>query len=92
MTAPYTHDELESMLADRIEITSPGGPYGALTVDNFGQPGLVDYRNPILAEAMRVVGLLTAMARAFRPRDARCATTIKGNLNSASSRTGFTAQ
>ena len=43
---------------DRIEITSPGGPYGAVTADNFGRPGLVDYRNPILAEAMRVLGLV----------------------------------
>ncbi len=42
---------------DRIEITSPGGPYGALTAENFGQPGIVDYRNQILAEAMRVLGL-----------------------------------
>ncbi len=42
---------------DRVEITSPGGPYGALTRENFGQPGLVDYRNQILAEAMRVLGL-----------------------------------
>ena len=25
---------------------------------NFGQPGVVDYRNPILAEAMRVLGLV----------------------------------
>ena len=43
---------------DRIEIHSPGGPYGAVTVENFGQPGVVDYRNPILAEAMRVLGLV----------------------------------
>ena len=43
---------------DRIEIASPGGPYGAVTADNFGQPGLVDYRNPIVAEAMRVLGLV----------------------------------
>ena len=42
---------------DRIEITSAGGPFGALTAENFGQPGIVDYRNPILAEAMRVLGL-----------------------------------
>ncbi len=42
---------------DRIEITSPGGPYGALNAENFGQPGIVDYRNQILAEAMRVLGL-----------------------------------
>ena len=43
---------------DRIEISSPGGPFGAVTVENFGQPGAVDYRNPILAEAMRVLGLV----------------------------------
>ena len=43
---------------DRIEIISPGGPYGAVTAETFGHPGVVDYRNPILAEAMRVLGLV----------------------------------
>jgi ATP-dependent DNA helicase RecG len=43
---------------DRIEIISPGGPYGIVTPEAFGQPGVVDYRNPILAEAMRVLGLV----------------------------------
>ena len=43
---------------DRIEISSAGGPYGAVNAENFGQPGVVDYRNPILAEAMRVLGLV----------------------------------
>ena len=43
---------------DRIEIGSPGGPYGVVNAGNFGQPGVVDYRNPILAEAMRVLGLV----------------------------------
>ena len=43
---------------DRIEIISPGGPYGAVTAAAFGQPGIVDYRNPTLAEAMRVLGLV----------------------------------
>ena len=43
---------------DRIEINSPGGPYGALTLKNFGQPGVIDYRSPTLAEAMRVLGLV----------------------------------
>ena len=41
---------------DRIEIQSPGGPYGSVTAENFGQPGVVDYRNPNLAEAMRSLG------------------------------------
>ena len=43
---------------DRIEIISPGGPHGAVSAELFGQPGIVDYRNPILAEAMRVLGLV----------------------------------
>lgn len=41
---------------DRIEIASPGGPYGSVTMENFGQPGIADYRNPNLAEAMRALG------------------------------------
>lgn len=43
---------------DRIEILSPGGPYGAVTCDNFGKFGLNDYRNPNLADAMRVLKLV----------------------------------
>lgn len=42
--------------ADRIELQSPGGPYGTVTVENFGTPGVTDYRNPVLAEAMRNLG------------------------------------
>jgi ATP-dependent DNA helicase RecG len=42
--------------ADRIEIQNPGGPYGQVTRENFGQPGVVDYRNPDIAEAMRDLG------------------------------------
>lgn len=41
---------------DRIEISSPGGPFGIVTRENFGQPGITDYRNPNLAEAMKVLG------------------------------------
>jgi len=43
---------------DRVEVLSPGGPYGQITAQNFGQPGYADYRNPHLAEAMRVLGLV----------------------------------
>lgn len=43
---------------DRIEIISPGGPYGTVTPEKFGQAGEVDYRNPNLAEAMRVLGFV----------------------------------
>lgn len=40
---------------DRIEIWNPGGPYGVAR-GHFGQPGVTDYRNPNLAEAMKVLG------------------------------------
>ena len=38
---------------DRIEISNPGGPYGSITVKNFGEPGYADYRNPQLASAFK---------------------------------------
>lgn len=41
---------------DRIEIINPGGPFGVVTKENFGQPGITDYRNPNLADAMKVMG------------------------------------
>lgn len=41
---------------DRIEMHSPGGPYGQVTAENFGQPGITDYRNPLVAEAMKSLG------------------------------------
>lgn len=42
--------------SDRIEILSPGGPYGLVTKETFGMPGATDYRNAYLAEAMRTLG------------------------------------
>jgi len=42
--------------SDRIEIHNPGGPFGQVTRDNFGRPGITDYRNPHLAEAMYILG------------------------------------
>ncbi len=44
-----------SWFNDRIEVLSPGGAYGQVTAANFSQPGLTDYRNPNLAEAMRTL-------------------------------------
>ena len=29
-----------------------------MSVENFGQPGIADYRNPNLAEALRVLGFV----------------------------------
>lgn len=43
---------------DRVEINSPGGAYGEVTPESFGVPGVVDYRNPILAEMMKVQDLV----------------------------------
>ena len=45
-----------SWFNNRIEVLSPGGAFGVVTVENFGQPGLIDYRNPNLAEAMKNLG------------------------------------
>jgi len=41
---------------DRIEIINPGGAYGQVNRENFGSPGITDYRNPHLAEALKVLG------------------------------------
>ena len=41
---------------DRIEIQNSGGPFGDVNKENFAQPDIADYRNPNLAEAMKVLG------------------------------------
>jgi ATP-dependent DNA helicase RecG len=43
---------------DRIEVINPGGPFGVVTKGNFGSPGITDYRNPNLADAMKVMGFV----------------------------------
>jgi ATP-dependent DNA helicase RecG len=40
--------------ADHIEINNPGGLYGEASPENF--PYAVGYRNPVIAEAIRVLG------------------------------------
>lgn len=45
-----------SWFSDRIEFWNPGGPFGLVNIHNFGQPGVADYRNPHLAEAMKNLG------------------------------------
>ena len=41
--------------SDRIEIQNPGGLFGQVNRQNFGE-GITDYRNPHLAEAMKNLG------------------------------------
>ncbi len=48
---------------DRIEITSPGGPYGNVTIDNFGQPGITDYRNPNIGDVLKTFGYIQTFGR-----------------------------
>ena len=43
---------------DRVEITNPGGPFGAVSIANFGRPQFTDYRNPVLASAAKDLGFV----------------------------------
>ena len=43
---------------DRIEIQSPGGPYGQVNAQNFGTEGLTSYRNPTIATALKNLGFI----------------------------------
>jgi len=47
--------------ADRIEIINPGGLYGNARPENF--PHVSDYRNPTLAEVLRVMGSVNRFTR-----------------------------
>jgi ATP-dependent DNA helicase RecG len=47
--------------SNRIEISNAGGLYGAATPDNF--PNQNDYRNPIIAEALKVLGYVNKFNR-----------------------------
>lgn len=48
---------------DRIEVNSPGGPYGNVTSENFGKPGITDYRNPNLGVVLKTFGFIQAFGR-----------------------------
>ena len=45
----------------RLELSNPGGLYGQATPDNF--PYVNDYRNPLLAEAIKVMGYVNKFNR-----------------------------
>lgn len=46
---------------DRIEIQNPGGLYGKVSRENF--PNVSDYRNPFIAEAMKILGYVNRFSR-----------------------------
>ena len=46
---------------DRVEIVNPGGLYGNARPENF--PNVNDYRNPVIAEAMKVMGYVNRYNR-----------------------------
>ena len=47
--------------SDRIEIVNPGGLYGLARPNNF--PHQNDYRNPIVAEALKIMGYVNKFNR-----------------------------
>lgn len=53
----HTHAPIRiSWFNDRIEIHNAGGPFGLVNLQNFGEAGMTDYRNPNIAEVMKVLG------------------------------------
>lgn len=46
---------------DRLEIHNPGGLYGDIRRDDF--PGATAYRNPVLAEAAKILGFVNRFGR-----------------------------
>jgi ATP-dependent DNA helicase RecG len=50
---------------DRIEVQNHGGLYGKVHPDNF--PDVNDYRNPFIAEAMKILGYVNRFSRGINP-------------------------
>lgn len=65
-----------SAFSDRIEVASPGGLYGEVSSDNFGYQ--TSYRNPVIAEALKVLGFVNRFG--YGIRRAERALAENGNL------------
>lgn len=61
--------------ADRVEIQNPGGLYGQVTPENYER--VTDYRNPVIAEAMKVLGYVDRFGTGI----ARAKTVLRANGN-----------
>lgn len=57
---------------DRVEIHSPGGLYGRVTEESFGRPGATDYRNPTLAEGLKILGFVQRFGMGIELARRRC--------------------
>ena len=62
---------------NRIEILNPGGPYGTVTMANFGRPGFNDYRNPAIATVLKTLGFVQRFG--FGIAEARKSLASNGN-------------
>lgn len=58
--------------SDRVEIYSPGGPFGRVTRENFGAPGITDYRNRNLAQAMKTLGYVQSFGMGIAAAKKEC--------------------
>jgi ATP-dependent DNA helicase RecG len=55
-----------------IEIHSPGGLYGRVNEENFGKRGATDYRNPTLAEGLKILGFVQRFGMGIELARKRC--------------------
>lgn len=62
---------------DRVEIHSPGGLFGRVTPETFGERGVTDYRNPLLAQGLKILGFVQRFGMGIALARRRC--TENGN-------------
>ena len=52
---------------------SPGGLYGRVVPENFGTSGSTDYRNPLLAQGLKILGFVQRFGMGIEVARRRCA-------------------